>query len=641
MSPTKNSPVAPHDPRFFILFFALLAVLISGLSGYGYYVTNRDLAFKAAHDEAAFHLEIVRAHVLADLERHAKAVRALASFHGLQDVLQDRSPATVERVNGFLRYLAKNLEADVCYVLDRDGAAIATSNSGEAESFIGKNYAFRPYFQEAITGRDTIYPGLGVTSGKRGIYFAHPLYLPTVAEPAGVLVVKDSTAALDSEVDQAKEGDLLLVDPHGLIFAGSRTEWLLRFLWQPAPAVIEELRVSRQYGDGPWAWSGLRQLDAQRVAAPGHTNYWLHSKDLPGFPGWRLIFLHDLAAVQARVYNPLFKAALAAAIGLCIVVAVVSLLLYRKASANILLQREAEAQLARHHAFLASVIESLPYPFYVVDAEDYRVTLGNALALQGHVPDSITCHELTHHCEARCDSEEHLCPLAEVKRTRKPVVVQHVHHDAAGKSHFIEVHGYPVFDAQGTVVQMIEAAVDVTEQRTLENKLQEMSITDELTGRLNRRGFLVMAEQQLKAARRGENKLYLLYADLDNMKWINDTLGHEQGDAALRDTATLLASTFRESDIIARLGGDEFVVLLAAGPDGGGRERVAARFREGLAAENAGKKRPFTLQISVGVAEYDPDQPIALEKLIAQADAMMYAAKEKARRERAGTPLGS
>lgn len=634
----KKSPIALHDPRFFILFFALLAVLISGVAGYGYYVTNRDLAFKAAHDEATFHLEIVRVHVLADLERHAKAVRALASFHGLQDVLQDRSPATVERVNGFLRYLKQTLEADVCYVLDRNGTAIAASNSGEAESFIGKNYAFRPYFQEAITGRDTIYPGLGVTSGKRGIYFAHPLYLPAAAEPAGVIVVKDSTTALDSELEPAKEGDLLLVDPRGLIFAGSRPAWLLRFLWQPTPAVLEELRASRQYGDGPWAWSGLRPLDAQRVIAPDRTRYWLHSKDIPGFPGWRLLFLHDLAALQARVYNPLFKTALTAVLGLCLVVAVVSLLLYRKASANILLQRAAEAQLARHHAFLASVIESLPYPFYVVDAEDYTVTLGNALALQGHAPNSVTCHELTHHCDVRCDSEAHLCPLAEVKRTRKPVVTQHVHHDAAGASRFIEVHGYPIFDAEGKVVQMIEAAVDVTEQRTLENKLQEMSITDELTGRLNRRGFLLMAEQQLKAARRGENKLYLLYADLDNMKWINDTLGHEEGDAALRETATLLAATFRESDIIARLGGDEFVALLAAGPENADRERITERFSEGLAALNAGKQRRFTLKVSVGVAEYDPDQPIALEKLIAQADAMMYVVKEQARRDKQASP---
>ena len=135
----KKFSIALHDPRLFILFFALLAVLISGVAGYGYYVTNRDLAFKAAPDEATFHLEIVRVEVLSDLERHAKAVRALAIFHRLQDVLQDRAPATVERVNGFLRYLEQTLEVDVCYVLDRDGTAVAASNSGEAESFIGKN----------------------------------------------------------------------------------------------------------------------------------------------------------------------------------------------------------------------------------------------------------------------------------------------------------------------------------------------------------------------------------------------------------------------------------------------------------------------------------------------------------------------
>lgn len=631
----RKSPIALSDPRFTILFFALLAVLISGGAGYNYYVTNRDLAVKTAHHEAVFHLEIVREHVRSHLELHAKAARSLSSFHGLQDVLQDRSPATVTRIIGFLQYLNQALDVDVCYVLDRDGNVVAASNIDDEDSFLGKNYAFRPYFQEAMTGKNSIYLGKGVTSGKRGIYFSQPLYLPDDPTPAGVVVLKDSVTALDAEFAQSKEGELLLVDPHGLIFAGSRPEWLLHFLWQPTPEIIQTVRASQQYGDGPWPWTGLKRLGTEwLVGHDDNARYWVHSQNLPDFPDWQIVFLHDLAAIHARVYNPLFKTALAAVFGLCLLVAVISFLLYRKVSANTLLQRTAEADLARHNAFLASVIESLPYPFYVVDAENYTVTLGNALALQGHAPNSITCHELTHHCDTPCESEAHLCPLTEVKRTQKPVVMQHVHHDALGESRFIEVHGYPIFDAQGKMVRMIEAAIDVTEQRILENKLHEMSITDELTGRLNRRGFLVMAEQQLKTARRDGKKLYLLYADLDNMKWINDTLGHEGGDTALKDTAAILATTFRESDIIARLGGDEFVALLAAGPDGGGRERVAARFHEGLVVENAKEERQFPLQISIGIVEYDPDHPLALEKLIAQADAMMYAAKKKAHQEK-------
>lgn len=630
----KKFPIALYEPRFTILFFALLAVLISGGAGYNYYVTTRDLAVKTAHHEATFHLEIVKEHVRSRLELHAKAVRALSSLHGLQDVLQDRSPATVTRISDFLYYLEQTLDVDVCYVLDRDGTVVAASNIKEKDSFLGKNYAFRPYFQEAIAGRQAIYLGKGITSGKRGVYFSQPLYLPDNPQPVGVVVLKNSVTTLDAEFAQVKEGEILLIDPHGLIFTSSRREWLLHFLWQPTPEIVQTVRASQQYGYGPWPWTGLKRLEPEwLVGRDDNAQYWVHSQNLPGFPGWQIVFLHDLAAIQARVYNPLFKAVLWSVFGLCFLVAVISLLLYRKVYANTVLQRKAEADLARQNAFLSSVIESLPYPFYVVDAENYTVTLGNSLALQGNAPNSITCHELTHHCDTPCDDDAHLCPLNEVKRTRKPVVMQHVHHDVLGESQFIEVHGYPIFDADGKIVRMIEAAIDVTEQRIMEDKLHEMSITDELTNRLNRRGFLVMAEQQLKAARRDNKKHYLLYADLDNMKLINDTMGHETGDGALKDTATFLASTFRESDIIARLGGDEFVVLLAAGPDGGSQERVATRFHEGLATENAKGKRQFPLQISFGVAEYDPKQPITLEKLIAKADAMMYAAKEKARQE--------
>ena len=102
---------------------------------------------------------------------------------------------------------------------------------------------------------------------------------------------------------------------------------------------------------------------------------------------------------------------------------------------------------------------------------------------------------------------------------------------------------------------------DITERKWAEEKLRELSLIDDLTGLYNRRGFLTLASQQLKIAHRLKQGLALFYLDLDRMKWINDTLGHREGDRALIDTASILRNTFRASDIVARIGGDEFIGL--------------------------------------------------------------------------------
>jgi diguanylate cyclase (GGDEF)-like protein len=115
----------------------------------------------------------------------------------------------------------------------------------------------------------------------------------------------------------------------------------------------------------------------------------------------------------------------------------------------------------------------------------------------------------------------------------------------------------------------------------------------------------------------------LFYADLDNLKKINDSFGHDEGDAALVDAAALLRDAFRDSDIIARLGGDEFVVLAIDVAEG----KVASltrRLREKVAARNASPGQEYSVSFSLGVARYDPDEPCSLSELLSLADRKMY-----------------
>jgi diguanylate cyclase (GGDEF)-like protein len=154
-----------------------------------------------------------------------------------------------------------------------------------------------------------------------------------------------------------------------------------------------------------------------------------------------------------------------------------------------------------------------------------------------------------------------------------------------------------------------------------------MSLTDELTGLYNRRGFMALSAQQLKIAERTKKGLLLAFVDLDKMKQINDTLGHQVGDTALVEIATILKEAFRESDIIGRMGGDEFAILALDINDETG-EVLTNRLLNVLNAHNSRAGRSYQLSLSIGIAHFDPEKPSNLDELIAHADTCMYDEKK-------------
>jgi two-component system cell cycle response regulator len=166
----------------------------------------------------------------------------------------------------------------------------------------------------------------------------------------------------------------------------------------------------------------------------------------------------------------------------------------------------------------------------------------------------------------------------------------------------------------------------------LQDHLRALSITDELTGLSNRRGFFAFAQQQMKHARRHGERMVLFFADLDDLKTINDSFGHVAGDSALADAARIFVETFRDSDIIARMGGDEFAVILGNAPDSG-IDTVRNRLEKRLAEYNDRKDGSFRLSVSVGLTVFDPAKPVSVDELIRQADERMY--EEKVRRKAA------
>jgi two-component system cell cycle response regulator len=165
------------------------------------------------------------------------------------------------------------------------------------------------------------------------------------------------------------------------------------------------------------------------------------------------------------------------------------------------------------------------------------------------------------------------------------------------------------------------------EHGRLHERMNTMLLTDELTGLYNRRGFFTLGEYQLKIAKRQLKGLYMLYADLDGLKGINDTWGHREGDLALKEIARILSNNYRESDIIARISGDEFVVM----PVGTARDdsdMIIGRLHKAIEIRNSKGSLNYQLSMSAGVAFYDPAKPCSMDELLAQGDKSMYERKK-------------
>jgi diguanylate cyclase (GGDEF)-like protein len=195
---------------------------------------------------------------------------------------------------------------------------------------------------------------------------------------------------------------------------------------------------------------------------------------------------------------------------------------------------------------------------------------------------------------------------------------------------WVQGRGQVEVGAGGVPARMKGTIADITERVALQQELAALALVDDLTGLYNRRGFVTLADHQLKVAARAGRAVPLLFVDMDGMKTINDTYGHPDGDRALVEVATFLRNAVRASDLVARVGGDEFCILMVDdGVEAGEAdvEGVAAELRAGP----PGGERPYPLPLSVGVARLEPGSGTSIEDLMSQADRAMYDDKSSQR----------
>ncbi len=328
------------------IVLSIMAILSSVIGGYLYYSTLKNSSEEWTHKEAIEQLRDLGNDIDAYLAWALLSVESLAGLKELSQSLLRKDVKVFAEVNSILDHFNNVLNVSVCYLMDDKGNTVASSNRDTPDSFVGKNYGFRPYFTKAIHGNPTVYMALGVTSGKRGIYYSHPVYSSGREKPIGVVVIKASIELIEKDfMNLRAAGAAVLVDPYGIVFISSRDEWLYQSLWETSLKETSDIAKTKQFGKGPWNWTGMKQKDKNIAVDTLGNEYRIHIQKLVNYPGWDLIYLHSDYRVLEEIIVPIRRSIGVGVVTLCIIFGSIVFFLYVKANASIVQRKKAEQAL--------------------------------------------------------------------------------------------------------------------------------------------------------------------------------------------------------------------------------------------------------------------------------------------------------
>ena len=460
--------------RTIILILSLLALVSTAGGGLHYYYSLQDSAISLAHRRAAGQTEVLANQISSFLAQNQKPVDALASLGELQQALAQPDEANLAAANQLLDKFKRSLEVDVCYLLNRQGLTIASSNRNSPDSFVGHNFSFRPYFQQALAGQAAKYLALGATSKKRGAYYSHAVYPPAGGPALGVAVIKAPISLLESNLNLGGEEEAaLLVGPHEVIFSTNRVGWLNKTLWPSSLEDWEAIARTRQFGDGPWPWSGLTRVGEHRVKDQDGSEYLLYTRPVTNFPGWRLVYLTSMAGVAQWAFKPFLQTTGVVVLGLCLFAGLGVYFLYRKASQEITRRRVAEEDLRRSEERYRRLYHKTPALLHSVDTTGRLVNVSDYWSdALGYSDEEVMGRKLTDFLtpESRRHAEAEVLPLFFRTGQAKDIAYQFVKKN--GEVVDVLLSAIAERDDQGRIVKSLAVLVDVTTLKRTEEELR-------------------------------------------------------------------------------------------------------------------------------------------------------------------------
>jgi PAS domain S-box-containing protein len=380
--------------RKLFLVLSVMTLLTITIGGYFHYSVLTKSSTEWAHKEAEEQLKGLGANIESYLTWSLMSVKSLSGLNELKQSLLSGNLAEIAEANAILDQFRETMKVNVCYLMDSSGNTIASSNRDAVDSFVGKNYGFRPYFKLAMQGEPIVYMALGVTSKKRGLYFSHPVYEKGKSGPLGVAVIKASIEQIEEAFKKPHEGILLFTDPHGVVFLSSHAQWLYHVLWKPSSETMSDIAKSRQFGKGPWDWTGVELVGKNRAVDNLGHEYHVHQHEMANSPGWRLVYLHDHHAVVKRITKPILNTVGVGATVICIFVGLAVFFLFKAANTNIIQRNEAQEKIRKSENLYRTLSGNVPGMIYRGQPDWTFDVISNSEKVCGYSAQAFTAQKL-------------------------------------------------------------------------------------------------------------------------------------------------------------------------------------------------------------------------------------------------------
>ncbi|MBF0259348.1 MAG: PAS domain S-box protein, partial [Desulfamplus sp.] len=408
------------------------------------------------------------------LSTSLKTVRGLSGHKEIKQALTESNQVALNDASLILDNFNTTFEATVSYLMDHEGNTIASSNRNDPDSFIGKNYSFRPYFTKALEGNPSVYMALGVTSAKRGIYFSHAVYRDGQESPAGVVVMKVSVDAMIKEFWPLQTDSPYMITfitgPQGVIFISSVDTYLFQLLEKKSDQAMADIIKSRQFGTTPLKWSGLEKRGEDRIVDRLGNEYIIFSEKIVSMPDWQVVHLHNVKEISKDIYTPLagnlgwIIAALSIFIGLSVTI------LYKMAQKDILRRTAAEKELLKSEKRYRSIFQNRLIVMMVIDPETGQIEDANPAATEfyGWSLDSITGMNIN---DINTQPPEEILKAMETAKSNSRSIFQFQHRLRDGTIRDVEVDSGPI--QYGNKTLLFSIIQDITIRKKAEIALQK------------------------------------------------------------------------------------------------------------------------------------------------------------------------
>ncbi len=456
-----------------ILIISLLSFISATTGGYLYYSSVTEKVDNEIRLQSESRIRTIKNSLKTYLSRNVNTVKTLAGIEDIRICLNAPNSENIERANKVLDRFTNTLGVDVCYLLNDEAITIASSNRKKNDSFIGKNFSFRPYFKKPIKGKSSSYLALGTTSGKRGAFYGYPVYGTYGEKILGVVVIKASIEPVEKSISQEKDNIVVFTDPLGVVFISSEKTWRFKTLWKLTEGEYYKIKISRQFGKGPWNPLNLIKTDENRVQDKNGQIYLLNRSQIKNYPEWEIIYFLNLNSFYKKFSYPFLRIPGLITLILLISIGLVVFILYRQASHEIEIRKATEDALLESKDRYRTIYHNTPAMLHSINNEGKIVSISDHwIDVMGYERDEVLGKNLINYLDDKSKdlAKNVIFPAFYQKGFCRDVPYRFIKKN--GEEMDVLLSAFGERDKNDNIVRSLAVSIDITEQKRSEEALK-------------------------------------------------------------------------------------------------------------------------------------------------------------------------